>query len=106
MTASTTISNAAPAALASTNSSSSSSTVISQVSTSSSSSSSAVIPHQLPASAASGPAIPNGDASIMDASMAMSEDDLTLAEAARRANVTAQSSESTAKKRKVRKAEP
>lgn len=106
MTASATISNAAPAALTSTNSSSSSSTVIFQASTGSSSSSSTVIPHQLSASAASGPAIPNGNASVMDTSVAISEDDLTLAEAARLANLTAQASESTAKKRKVRKAEP
>ena len=90
MTASATISNAAPAVMAS---------------TSSSSSSSAVIPHLLPASSASGPAIQNGDASTMDTSEAICVDDLTLAEAAWRANVLAQASESTSKKRKVHKAE-
>lgn len=90
MTASATISNADPAALAS---------------TSSSSSSSAVIPHLLTASAASGPVIQDGKASAMDAREAISDDDLTLAQAAKRAHLTAQASESTAKKRKVRKAE-
>ena len=91
MTASATISNAAPAAMAS---------------TSSSSSSSAVIPHLLTAATTDGLAIQNGDTSAMDTTEAISDNDLTLAEAARRANITAQASESTAKKRKVRKAEP
>jgi len=97
-TASATISNAALAALAPTSSSSSSS------------SSSAVIPHLLSASVTSGTAIQiqDGDASAMDTREVISDDDLTLAEAARRANLlSAQASEFTAnKKRKVRKAEP
>jgi hypothetical protein len=89
MRASATILNAAPAALAPTSSSSSSS-------------SSAVIPYQLPVSAASGLAIQVGHASAMDTREAIVDDDVTLAEAARRAYLTAQASESTAKKRKVR----
>ena len=88
MTASTIISNAATAKLNP---------------ASSSSSSSAVIPNVLLASTASGAAMRDGMASAMDTTVGISEDDLTLVEAARRADLTAQTSETIAKKRRVSK---